>query len=45
MLLILIQIKMETINITRLETSVNKNTDLIDITLDKLNPNFLVDNF
>ena len=36
---------METINLTRLEQSVNKITDLIDLTLENLNPDFLVDNF
>ena len=36
---------METITLTKLETSVNKITDLIDLKLENLNPNFLVDNF
>ena len=36
---------METINLTKLEQSVNKITDLIDLTLENLNPEFLVDNF
>ena len=36
---------METINLTKLEQSVNKISDLIDLTLENLNPEFLVDNF
>ena len=36
---------METINLTKLEQSVIKNTDFIDIKLENLNPDFLVDNF
>jgi hypothetical protein len=36
---------METINLTKLEQSVSKISDLIDLTLDNLNPDFLVDNF
>ena len=36
---------METITLTRLEQSVNKITDLIDINLANFNENFLVDNF
>ena len=36
---------METISLTRLEQSVNKITDLIDITLENLNKEFLIDNF
>ena len=36
---------METITLTRLEQSVNKITDLIDINLSKFNENFLLDNF
>lgn len=36
---------METISLTRLEQSVNKITDLIDITLENLNIEFLIDNF
>ena len=36
---------METISLARLEQSVNKITDLIDITLENLNTEFLIDNF
>ena len=33
------------INLNKLETSISKITDLIDVTLEKLNEEFLVDNF
>ena len=36
---------METLTLTRLEQSVKKISDLIDLNLDNLNESFLVDNF
>ena len=36
---------METLTLTRLEQSVQKISDLIDLKLDNLNESFLVDNF
>jgi hypothetical protein len=36
---------MSSINLIQLENSINKNKDLIDLNLEKLNEDFLVDNF